>query len=97
MPTAATTETKSQPPPAEKIKVKVDGKEVEVPKTMPDPVSGKPLLLTQRDVRELQLASAAISAGPRRRPDQGPPQGQGAAPLVDFPGIARERASNPAP
>ena len=31
-----TTETKPAPPPVEKIKVKVDGKEVEVPKTMPD-------------------------------------------------------------
>jgi NADH-quinone oxidoreductase subunit G len=32
--------------PADKIKVKVDGKEVEVPKTMPDPISGKPLATT---------------------------------------------------
>ena len=43
MSTAATIETKPQPPPAEKIKVKVDGKEVAVPKTTPDPVTGKPL------------------------------------------------------
>src|SRR5437762_11352697 len=33
-------------PPAEKLKVKVDGKEVEVPKTMPDPLSGKPIATT---------------------------------------------------
>jgi len=37
MSNGTTIETK----PAEKVKVKVDGKEVEVPKTMPDPLSGK--------------------------------------------------------
>ena len=42
MSTAATTEIKSAPP-VEKIKVKVDCREIEVPKTMPDPVSGKPI------------------------------------------------------
>ncbi len=42
MSTAATTEIKSAPP-VEKIKVKVDGREIEVPKTMPDPISGKPI------------------------------------------------------
>jgi NADH-quinone oxidoreductase subunit G len=43
-----TTDTKqSAPPPAvDKVKVRVDGREVEVPKTMPDPVSGKPLPTT---------------------------------------------------
>ncbi|HWH69539.1 MAG TPA: molybdopterin-dependent oxidoreductase, partial [Candidatus Sulfotelmatobacter sp.] len=46
MSTAATTETKPAPPPADKIKVKVDGREVEVPKTMPDPLTGKPLPTT---------------------------------------------------
>jgi NADH-quinone oxidoreductase subunit G len=40
-----TTETKSAPP-AEKLTVCVDGIEVEVPKTMPDPISGKPLPTT---------------------------------------------------
>jgi len=30
----------------DKIKIKVDGREVEVPKTMPDPVSGKPIPTT---------------------------------------------------
>ena len=30
-------------PPVEKITVKVDGRAVEVPKTMPDPITGKPL------------------------------------------------------
>ncbi len=34
------------PPPADKIKVRVNGKEVEVPRTMPDPISGKPLPTT---------------------------------------------------
>src|SRR5271155_2659630 len=45
MSTAATTETKPAPP-IEKIKVKVDGREIEVPKTMPAPISGKPIPTT---------------------------------------------------
>src|ERR1700752_3643735 len=45
MSTATTTETKPAPP-IEKIKVKVDGREVEVPKTPPDPISGKPIPTT---------------------------------------------------
>ena len=36
MSTAATTETKPAPPPVEKIKIKVDGREIEVPKLMRD-------------------------------------------------------------
>src|SRR5208337_1253448 len=43
---AATTETKPAPPPVDKIRVKVDGIEVEVPRTMPDPISGRPLATT---------------------------------------------------
>jgi NADH-quinone oxidoreductase subunit G len=46
MSTPAATETKPAPPPVEGIKVRVNGKEVEVPKTMPDPVTGKPLATT---------------------------------------------------
>ena len=46
MSTADTIETKPAPRPVDKIKVKVDGKEVEVPKTMPDPISAKPLPTT---------------------------------------------------
>ena len=46
MSTAATTETTPAPPPVDKIKVRVNGKEVEAPKTMPDPVTGKPLPTT---------------------------------------------------
>ena len=47
MSTAVAIETKPvPPPPADKIKVRVNGKEVEVPKTMPDPASGKPLPTT---------------------------------------------------
>jgi NADH-quinone oxidoreductase subunit G len=46
MATLPTTEVKPAPPPVDKLKVKVDGKEVEVPKTMPDPISGKPLPTT---------------------------------------------------
>ena len=42
----STAPTQTQPPPADKLKVKVDGKEVEVPKTTPDPISGKPLTTT---------------------------------------------------
>ncbi|HEX4647150.1 MAG TPA: molybdopterin-dependent oxidoreductase [Verrucomicrobiae bacterium] len=38
---ALTTEVKLAPP-ADKIKVKVDGQEIAVPRTMPDPISGKP-------------------------------------------------------
>jgi NADH-quinone oxidoreductase subunit G len=37
---------KPAPPPVEKIKVKVDGREVEVPKTTPDPLTGKPIPTT---------------------------------------------------
>ncbi|MGA2801569.1 MAG: molybdopterin-dependent oxidoreductase [Verrucomicrobiota bacterium] len=48
----ATTETKPTPP-VEKIKVKVDGREIEVPKTMPDPISGKPIPTTMIQACEL--------------------------------------------
>ena len=48
----ATTETKPAPP-IEKIKVKVDGREIEVPKTMPDPISGKPIPTTMIQACEL--------------------------------------------
>ena len=41
MSTAATTEQNPAPLPVEKIKVEVDGREIEVPKTMPDPVTGR--------------------------------------------------------
>ena len=41
-----TTETKPAPPPVDTIKVKVDGREIAVPKTMPDPLSGKPIATT---------------------------------------------------
>jgi NADH-quinone oxidoreductase subunit G len=53
MSTAATTETKAATPPIEKIKVKVDGREIEVPKTMPDPISGKPIPTTMIQACEL--------------------------------------------
>src|SRR5438552_8740268 len=42
----STAEVNPAPRPVEKTKVKVDGKESEVPKTMPDPISGKPLPTT---------------------------------------------------
>jgi NADH-quinone oxidoreductase subunit G len=44
---STTTETKpAPPPPVETIKVKVDGREIAVPKTMPDPLTGKPIATT---------------------------------------------------
>ncbi len=48
MATPGTSDAKapSPPPPVDKVKVKVDGKLVEVPKTMPDPLTGKPLPTT---------------------------------------------------
>ncbi len=45
MSTTATTEN-APAPVIEKIKVKVDGREIEVPKTMPDPISGKQIPTT---------------------------------------------------
>ncbi|HTR41738.1 MAG TPA: molybdopterin-dependent oxidoreductase [Pseudomonadales bacterium] len=45
MSNAATTET-APAPVIEKIKVKVDGREIEVPKTMPDPISGRQIPTT---------------------------------------------------
>ena len=43
---AATTETKPAAPATDTITVRVNGKQVEVPKTTPDPVSGKPVPTT---------------------------------------------------
>ena len=52
MSTTATTEIKSAPL-VEKIKVKVDGHEIEVPKTILDPISGKPVPTTMIQACEL--------------------------------------------
>ncbi len=46
MSTALTTEPKPAVPAVETITVKVDGKAIAVPKTMPDPVTGKPVATT---------------------------------------------------
>ena len=47
MSNALTTEARpAAPPPVEKIKVKVDGREIEVPKTMPDPMTGRQIPTT---------------------------------------------------
>jgi NADH-quinone oxidoreductase subunit G len=46
MSAAATTEIRPVPTALEKIRVKVDGREVEVPRTTPDPVSGRPVPTT---------------------------------------------------
>jgi NADH-quinone oxidoreductase subunit G len=46
MSAATTTETTPAPPPVETIKVKVDGREIAVPRTMPDPMTGKPIATT---------------------------------------------------
>ena len=53
MSTVATTETKPAPAAIEKIKVKVDGREIEVPKTMPDPISGRQIPTTMIQACEL--------------------------------------------
>jgi len=46
MSAAPTTEQKAAPPAVETITVKVDGKAVVVPKTTPDPITGKPIPTT---------------------------------------------------
>lgn len=46
MPTLQPTTSTPVAPPVEKVKVKVDGRELEVPKTMADPISGKPIPTT---------------------------------------------------
>ena len=46
MSTAATTEPKPVAPAVETITVKVDGRAIAVPKTMPDPITGKPVATT---------------------------------------------------
>jgi NADH-quinone oxidoreductase subunit G len=43
---ATSIEPKPAAAPVELLKVKVDGREIEVPKTMPDPLSGKPIATT---------------------------------------------------
>jgi NADH-quinone oxidoreductase subunit G len=53
MSTAATTEPKPAPTAIEKIKVKVDGHEIAVPKTMTDPISGKQIPTTMIQACEL--------------------------------------------
>jgi NADH-quinone oxidoreductase subunit G len=53
MSAAPTTEPKPAAPAIEKIKVKVDGREIEVPKTMLDPISGKPIPTTMIQACEL--------------------------------------------
>jgi len=51
------TEQKPAPPPVEKIKIKVDGREIEVPKTMPD-WQGKPQATTM--LQACSLAGAEV-------------------------------------
>src|SRR5512147_2365653 len=46
MSSATTSTAPANPPAVEKITVKVDGKPVEVPRTMPDPLTGKPIPTT---------------------------------------------------
>jgi NADH-quinone oxidoreductase subunit G len=46
MPAAPANDPKAATPAVETIKVKVDGRAVEVPRTMPDPLTGKPLPTT---------------------------------------------------
>jgi NADH-quinone oxidoreductase subunit G len=53
MSTAATTENKPAQPAIETIKIKVDGKEISVPKTMPDPMTGKQIPTTMIQACEM--------------------------------------------
>src|SRR5258706_4618570 len=46
MSAAAATDTKLPAAAIERLKIREDGKEIEVPKTTPDPISGKPLPTT---------------------------------------------------
>lgn len=46
MSTANPTPSPSTPPPADTLQMRINGKAVEVPRTMPDPVSGKPVPTT---------------------------------------------------
>ena len=54
MATPEATTSKPPAPPVEKMKVKVDGREIEVPKTSADPITGKPIPTTM-----IQACSAA--------------------------------------
>lgn len=45
-------------PPIELIKIKIDGKEIEVPKTMPDPMTGKPVPTTM--IQACKLAGVEV-------------------------------------
>src|SRR5213593_2958080 len=56
--TATTTETKPSPPPVETLAVKVDGKTVSVPRTMPDPITGKPIPTTM--IQACALANVEV-------------------------------------
>jgi NADH-quinone oxidoreductase subunit G len=58
MTTSALTEPKSAPPAIDKIKVRVDGRDVEVPKTMPDPLTGKPVPTTM--IQACELAKTTV-------------------------------------
>jgi NADH-quinone oxidoreductase subunit G len=53
-----TTESKPAPPPVDTIKVKVDGREIAVPKTMPDPLTGKPISTTM--IQACTLATVEV-------------------------------------
>jgi NADH-quinone oxidoreductase subunit G len=62
MSSATTIETKpappATPPSIEKIKVKVDGREIEVPRTMPDPMTGRSVPTTM--IQATALANVAV-------------------------------------
>lgn len=57
MSTPAPTSTPAAPPPVDKIRIKVDGREIEVPKTMPD-WQGKPAPTTM--LQACQMAAAEV-------------------------------------
>ncbi len=58
MSNATTTQTKPAAAPVEMIKVRVDGREIEVPKMTPDPISGKPIPTTM--IQACALASTDV-------------------------------------
>ena len=59
MSTATTTEPKPAAPAVETITVKVDGKAIVVPKTTPDPITGKPVQTTMWSVSSIGCFSGS--------------------------------------
>jgi NADH-quinone oxidoreductase subunit G len=56
--TTPATQNPATAAPVEKLRIKVDGRELEVPRTMPDPLTGKPLPLTM--IQACNLAGVEV-------------------------------------